>query len=116
MKDARRRPRDVVDQFLPVIHRKTGELIGYLTDVTVDGGMVESEEPPAEGALYPLRMELAESIAGENTIDVDARCVWIRKDRNAIFHYCGFEFHDADPDTREKISELAERYRLTVSR
>lgn len=116
MKDARRRPRDVVDQFMPVMHRETGDLIGYLTDVNVDGGMLESEDALPEGTLLPLRIELAEEIGGSNTIDVDGRCVWTRKARNAVFHHSGFQFDGPDPDARSRIAELAERYRLILSR
>lgn len=115
MKDARRRTRDVVDQFLPVTHRDTGELVGYLTDVNVDGGMLESESALPEGTTFPLRIKLSEDIAGSRHIDVDARCIWTRKDRNAVFHYAGFEFRDVSATERQRIMELAERYRLQLS-
>ena len=112
MKDARRRPRDVVDQYLPVLNRETGELVGYLTDVNVDGGMLQTEEPIEEGQVFPLRMELDRQIKGSRHIDVDAKSVWSRKDRNAVFHRIGFQFQSVSPDVREQIAELAERYRL----
>ncbi|MDN5871133.1 MAG: PilZ domain-containing protein [Nitrococcus sp.] len=115
MKDARRRPRDVVDKFLPVFHRETEELIGYLTDVTIDGGMLETTDP-SEEKFFPLRIELAEEISGSRYIDVDARSVWTRKDRNAVFHNSGFEFQNISPEARTRIAELAERYRLSISR
>lgn len=115
MKDARRRPRDVVDKFLPVHHRETKELIGYLTDVTVDGGMLETTDPLGE-EFFPLRIELTEEIGGSRHIDVDARCVWTRKDRNAVFHNSGFEFQNISAETRTRIAELAERYRLNMSK
>ena len=116
MKDARRRPRDVVDKFLPVTNRDTGDLIGYLTDVTVDGGMLESEQPLPEGGLMSLRVELSEPIEGSNNVDVQGRCVWNRKDRNAVFHNVGIQFHEISDDTRRRIAQLAERYRLQTSR
>jgi hypothetical protein len=116
MKDARRRPRDVVDQFLPVLHRETGALVGYLTDVNVDGGMLESDGPLPEGEMLPLRIELAEDIGGSRTIDIEGRCVWSRKARNAVFHHSGFEFGEMATDIRKRIAELAERYRLSLSR
>lgn len=112
MKDARRRPRDVVDQYLPVSNRETGELVGYLTDVNVDGGMLQSEHPIEEGLSVPLRMELDRQIKGSRYIDVDAQSKWCRKDRNAVFHRIGFQFVDPSPEVREQIAELAERYRL----
>lgn len=112
MKDFRRRPRDVVDQYLPVVDRDTEELVGYLTDVTVDGGMLQSEEPIEENRTYNLRMELDEQIQGSNHIDVEAQSKWCRKERNAVFHNSGFEFSDVSEDDRSRIAELAERYRL----
>lgn len=116
MKDARRHTRNVVDQFFPVMNRDNQELIGYLTDVTVNGGMLESESALPEGEIYPFRIELSEDIGGGRFIDLDARCKWTRKDRNAVFHYSGFEFLELSPGERERIVELAERYRLTMSR
>lgn len=115
MKDARKRPRDVVDKFLPVHHRETGELIGYLTDVTVDGGMLETADP-LEEELFPLRIQLTEELRGNRYIDVDARCVWTRKDHNAVFHNSGFEFQTLSSEACSCIAELAERYRLILSR
>jgi len=112
MKDFRRRPRDVVDQYLPVIDRDTGQLVGYLTDVTVDGGMLQSEEPIEESRLFHLRMDLGEEIQGSSYIDVNAHSKWCRKERNAVFHNTGFEFVDVNDQERERIAELAERYRL----
>lgn len=115
MKDARRRAREVVDKFFPVHHRDSGELIGYLTDVTTEGGMIQSNEPQTEGSLLPLRIELEEPIEGTRQIDLEGRCVWTRKDRNAVFHYTGFQFTNVSESQRERIRELAERYRLTIS-
>lgn len=112
MKDFRRRPRDVLDQYLPVVDRDTDELVGYLTDVTVDGGMLQSEEPIEENRTFRLRMELDEEIQGSNHIDVDALSKWCRKERNAVFHNSGFEFRDVSEENRARIAELAERYRL----
>lgn len=112
MKDFRRRPRDVVDQYLPVVDRDTDELVGYLTDVTVDGGMLQSEEPIEENRPFNLRMQLDEQIQGSNHIDVQAQSKWCRKERNAVFHNTGFEFREVSDENRSRIAELAERYRL----
>lgn len=112
MKDFRRRPRDVVDQYLPVVDRDTDELVGYLTDVTVDGGMLQSEEPIEENRTFNLRMQLDEQIQGSNHIDVEAESKWCRKERNAVFHNSGFEFREVSDDNQARIAELAERYRL----
>lgn len=116
MKDARRRPRDVVDQFMPVHNRETGVLVGYLTDVTVDGGMLESETAFDSGEFIPLRIELSEELGGSHQIDVDARCRWARKDRNAVFFNVGFQFEDVSPEIRVRLDELADRYRLKTGR
>ncbi|WP_435104890.1 PilZ domain-containing protein [Arhodomonas sp. AD133] len=112
MRDARRRPRDVVDQFFPVYHEETGELLGYLTDINVDGGMLEAREPLEESAIYPMRIKLQEPVEGNDELTLQARCVWNRKDRNAVFHRVGFEFVDLSPATRTLLQEFAARYRL----
>lgn len=115
MKDARRRHREVVDHYMPVIDRDSGNLIGYLTDITVDGGMIQTDAPLEEGQQLSLRIESAEPIEGDAYIDVDGRCVWSRKGRNAVFHHAGLEFLQVDEALRDRIAELAERYRLAVS-
>jgi hypothetical protein len=112
MKDFRRRPRDVVDQYLPVVDRDTDELVGYLTDVTVDGGMLQSEDPIEEERVFHLRMDLGEPIQGSNHIEVDAESKWCRKERNAVFHNTGFAFRDVSEENQSRIAELVERYRL----
>ena len=113
MRDARRRPRDVVDQFLPVRQRETGELVGYLTDVSVDGGMIEARAPLEEGNLYHLHVELEDSTLEHNKVDFDARCVWVRKERNAVFYRVGIELVATDTETRERLQAIAEEYRLS---
>ena len=115
MKDARRRHREVVDHYMPVVDRSSGALLGYLTDVTVDGGMIQTETPIEEGQAISIRIEAAEPIEGDRNIDVEARCVWTRKGRNAVFHHAGLQFTEVPAQQRERISELAERYRLAVS-
>ena len=112
MRDARRQPREVVDQFLPVRQRDSGDFVGYLTDVSADGGMIEARAPLDEGEAYPLRVELEQAVGGERRLDFDARCVWVRKERNAVFYRVGIELVDADADTRERLQSIAEEYRL----
>jgi len=114
MKDARRRSRHVVDRFLPVYERATDQFLGYLTDVNIGGGMIESREEIAESSDMALRIDLSEPIDGIATIDVAARCVWTRKPRNNYFHCAGFEFQNLDTEQQKRIETLAERYRLAA--
>ncbi|WP_018719371.1 PilZ domain-containing protein [Arhodomonas aquaeolei] len=112
MRDARRRPRDVVGQFFPIHHRETGELVGYLTDVSVDGGMLEAHEPLDSGEVYPLELALETPVEGTDRIAFDARCVWTRKERNAVFHRVGFELVSDDDTVRQQLRAVAEHFRL----
>jgi c-di-GMP-binding flagellar brake protein YcgR len=115
MKDARRRSRHVVDRFLPVYERGSDELIGYLTDVNVAGGMIESRAALDEESRLGLRIDLGEPIEGANTIDLEARCVWARKPRNNFFYCTGFEFSDVGPEQQRRLEVLAERYRMAAA-
>ena len=45
-----------------VFDRKTGKLLGYLGNITIEGVMVISEEPISKGENYKLRMDLPEYI------------------------------------------------------
>jgi c-di-GMP-binding flagellar brake protein YcgR len=115
MKDARRHSRHVVDRFLPVYERSNERLVGYLTDVNVGGGMIESRDPVSEESNLTLRIELGEPIDGAESIRVDARCVWARKPRNNFFHCIGLEFSELDAEQQRQLETLAERYRLAAA-
>lgn len=115
MKDARRHSRHVVDRFLPVYEQSSERLLGYLTDVNVSGGMIESRDEIAEGSDLALHIELAEPIDGASGIDVTARSVWARKPRNNFFHCVGFEFQGLGAEQQRQLQALAERYRLAAA-
>ena len=116
MKDARRHARYVVDRFLPVYEQSSERLVGYLTDVNIGGGMIESRDVVSENSELALRIELGEPIDGVESIYLDARCVWARQPRNNYFHCMGVEFNAITPEQQGQLETLAERYRLAAAR
>ncbi|WP_440997509.1 PilZ domain-containing protein [Arhodomonas sp. SL1] len=115
MRDARRHQRTVVDRFLPVHDGRTDELIGYLTDINIDGGMIETSMPLDVDGIYHLRIDLNdEPVEGARQVEFNARCIWVRKEKNAVFHHVGLELVDVPPHTRRLLQAIAEHYHLAA--
>lgn len=111
MHDERRAQREVINYYLKVYDRDSGDFLGYLADVTQEGAMIQSREPIEPDSVFHLRMELGEDLSGEE-ITIDARSVWDKKERNSIFYSTGFRFEGVPEEARPKLEKLMESYRL----
>jgi len=116
MKDARHVKREVVNRFLPISNRESGELIGYLTDLTDRGALVQSNERLPEATVVPLLIDQHEINPEYPALAVDARCVWNRETPNAVFCYSGLEFEAPSPATQDQLRSIRERFRLAQAR
>lgn len=113
--DGRRTQREVLDHYLRVFRTDTGDLVGYLADVSVYGLMLQSQRPLAlaDGQdTITLRLELDRPIGGAEEMVVEARPVWSRKEGSSVFHHTGLEFVVLPEDDRQRVETLMEDYRL----
>jgi hypothetical protein len=107
MADERRKlERKYLVVYSRVFDRKTGKVIGYLSDLTVKGAMIIGEHHLDSGEIFLLRIDLPESPEfKKDHIDLTAKSAWSRPDIDPVFFNTGFEFTDLQPGD-EKIIEL----------
>jgi len=107
MADERRKlERKYLVVYSRVFDRKTGKVIGYLSDLTVKGAMIIGEHHLDTGEYFLLRIDLPESPEfKKDHIDLSAKSAWSRPDIDPAFFNTGFEFTDLPPGD-EKIIEL----------
>ena len=94
-----------------VFDRKTGKVIGYLSDLTVKGAMIIGEHQMEKDENLQLRIDLPESPEfSKDHIDITAKSVWSRPDIDPVFFNTGFEFTELLPDDEKIIKLMIELY------
>jgi hypothetical protein len=112
MADERRKlERKYLVVYSRVFDRKTGKVIGYLSDLTTKGAMIIGEHQLENGEYYQLRIDLPESSEfSKSHIDLVAKSVWSRPDIDPAFFNTGFEFSEVSPEDEKIIKLMIELY------
>jgi hypothetical protein len=76
---------------LMVVNADTGEALGRLADINVEGLMIVSENPIPVKTEYLLRITLPQKILGQEVLQVAARSLWTKKDVNPALLVTGFQ-------------------------
>jgi hypothetical protein len=92
--------------YLRVFDCATGELLGHLVDITVQGLMLMSEKRLETGKDYRLKMQIDPVATTPAYLEFNARSIWCREDMNPSFYDTGFELLDASLDEFNRISQL----------
>lgn len=106
----RETPRRHLIFYLRVYNSDTGDLIGFLGDISTKGIMVVSETPVVTDKVYNLSLHLNPSNdrRKERILRFDARSIWSKNDINPDFYDTGFEYVNKKDDVVEEIQKLIE--------
>lgn len=91
--------------FMKVYDQNSGELTGQLDNITSNGMRLLSAEPLEVGETYRFRIDLPESLPGDDTMTVMARAVWSKKELSFQFYDTGFAFVELSEKDRTVIDE-----------
>jgi len=83
---------------LTVLHRNSGQLLGYLLDITQEGFMIISENPLELNKIYQIKILLGKEIDGHDYLDCAAKSLWSKKDVNKSYYDTGFKIVDSSID------------------
>ncbi|MBN1983852.1 MAG: PilZ domain-containing protein [Chitinivibrionales bacterium] len=109
MNEKRKLFRRKIIYYLKIRDRESGEIIGYLGDITAEGLMMVSQEAITIDRFFFLEIELPADIFGKKQIEVEAKCMWSKPDRNPSFFASGFQFfHIKSPEVETIIGLIAE--------
>lgn len=96
--------------YLKVIDKNSGELIGRLVDITIDGfKLVSRDAIPLHQEFY-LSLELPGTFEGEEEVVFKATSLHSKKDVNPEYTDTGFKFNDLPGENLEIISRLMKDY------
>ena len=106
----RRSERKDLKVFLKVLDEGTGELFGYMVDVTNEGIMLTSEQPIEIETDFQLKMILPAEIEGKNELSFSAKSKWSEKDSESDFYNTGFQYIELSPDDMRIVEQLIKNY------
>jgi len=86
--------------YLEVFDDESGELLGHLVDLTINGLKLVSKEEIPSGKDFRLRMIMPEQYCKDRQVTFAARSMWSSKDVNPDFYATGFSAPDLDQETR----------------
>jgi PilZ domain-containing protein len=111
MDERRSLPRKYLVIYSRVFDRKTGSVIGYLSDLTPEGAMIIGEQPVEPQSKYMLRVDLPEAaIFSQRHIDLEAEAMWCKPDIDPNFYSTGFHFTNPSPENIIVIEQMIEAY------
>ncbi len=93
-----------------VFDRKTGQLLGYLGNLTRGGAMIISEEPLEINVVFKLRMDLPEDMYDRPLLAFEAKSVWTKPDVDPRFYNTGFEFTNSTDEDIKIINQINDDY------
>ena len=112
MSERRTETRKKVMAFTPVHDMKRGTLLGYLGDITLKGAMVIGAKPMEADKKLTLKIEFQDELPGISSkhMTIPARVARCNRDESPNSYKIGFEFTDVQPEHKQIIEALLERY------
>ncbi|MDQ7074153.1 MAG: PilZ domain-containing protein [Gammaproteobacteria bacterium] len=98
---------------ITVLDCDTDENLGYLVDLTTEGLLLISEEPPELNKVFKLCLHLPVDVFGMSELNLVAESRWCKKDLNPEFYDTGFRMIEVAQEQVEKINCMIEEYGFT---
>jgi len=99
--------------FSRVVDRKTGRIIGYLSDLTTGGALLIGERAVEKDVVLHLRMDVPEDFAEKDSLSFNAQVMWCRPDDEPDFYKIGLRLHEITWEDLALIERLLNEYGLT---
>jgi len=110
MEERRRLDRRHIMFYSRVFDRKTGQLLGYLGNITGEGVMLISELPIDVQNIYLLRLDLPDDMYSKPILNLKAKSVWCKPDIDPNFYTTGFQLLEANDEDLEIIEQIIDDY------
>jgi PilZ domain-containing protein len=96
--------------FFRVLNGETGEQLGNLVDLTVDGLRMVSSTRINPDAIYYLKLVLPTEIEGVSEVTISAISRWCNQDTNPEFFNAGFEFRNISMKHIKVVRQIIEQF------
>lgn len=108
--DKRRFDRNQLVYYLKVFYVESGELAGYLGDISPQGIMLVSKDRIPLKTKVNLCIHLDTELEMKEKLVLKANSLWQEQDVNPDYYVTGFEFMDLDQKTRDTVDYLTRKY------
>lgn len=109
MVERRNKKRKEPEDAWRVVHRKTGQLLGHVANITCEGMMVRGEGPLPIDEIINLRIELPIVIDGSQEFDCDAVSLWSDRGSNPRYYNTGLQLLNLSEQDIRMIERIMER-------
>ncbi len=111
MQERRKETRKNLMAYTQVFDLYGGFLLGYLSDLTLQGAMIICDRAMEENIDMTLGIELPELPNIKSArIAIPARALWCQQDISPEFFNVGFEFKDVTDEQKEVIQAIIDNY------
>ena len=109
MTDARRNKRRKADESMPVVDTMTGQSIGRIGDLSVDGMMLIAEHRMRDNALYQFSLHLPDALGRPVQIEVGVHEQWTAPSALPGQYWSGFRIIDISAQDLDAIDAWLDR-------
>lgn len=106
MRDKRRLKRRSLIYYLHVLERASGQLIGYLVDISTAGILIMTEDPIGLGTKLELKILLESELSAKRYLYFDALVVRCEKSVNGTNYDIGCQLLKLTPDDFREIEAI----------
>lgn len=110
MKEKRRVKRRNPLYQLQVYDQDTDELMGHISDISMQGFMMISPRQLEVNKVYTVKIKLPAEISNKKQVVVTAKSIWCKNDINPSLFSTGFEILDDQNQDTETIAGLFTLY------
>lgn len=111
MPERRKLDRRSISYYLRIIDVGADQMIGHLSDISLQGLMMDSQKPIPVKKEYRLRINTTADVADKDFIEFAARSKWCELDALEPGLYdIGFEIVKIDPLDAEIVQRIMDKY------
>jgi hypothetical protein len=115
MYSVRRYKRIPLKDFVRVLDCSTQNLVGYMSNISVDGAQIVCAAPVEPNPTFNLSIELPWRMAEHDDFKVHANLVWLSADRLTHCYDVGFQFGALKAQDKRIIYDLIAQYGITMA-
>ena len=108
MIDRRKQARQRLVALTVVLDEASGEVLGQVGNLTLEGIMICSDRPLKIDQIYSLQIELPDEVDGRPRLSVLARSLWCLRVSNPTHYATGFELLNLE-NADKRVIELVIR-------
>ena len=108
MDDRRQHSRQPTELQLEVFDLHSGQRLGRVVDLSLEGFMLFSEGPQSADALLECRLVSARAVDGISEVKLGADCLWSRPGADGQHCWAGFHIIDLAEDQAAALAVLLE--------